>query len=82
MLVVLYLRLMDHDVELIMLFLFQVPGSTHYSMVFYFVTRELVPGSLLHRFVEGDDEFRNSRLKLIPSVPKVSIFFHHAKINV
>ncbi|PPE01978.1 hypothetical protein GOBAR_DD00975 [Gossypium barbadense] len=50
----------------------QVPGSTHYSMVFYFVTRELVPGSLLHRFVEGDDEFRNSRLKLIPSVPKGS----------
>ncbi|KAB2039295.1 hypothetical protein ES319_D03G204100v1 [Gossypium barbadense] len=50
----------------------QVPGSTHYSMVFYFVTKELVPGSLLHRFVDGDDEFRNSRLKLIPSVPKGS----------
>ncbi|RDX94003.1 Protein ENHANCED DISEASE RESISTANCE 2 [Mucuna pruriens] len=41
----------------------QVPASTHYSM-------ELVSGSLLHRFVDGDDEFRNSRLKLIPSVPK------------
>ncbi|KAE8690231.1 Protein ENHANCED DISEASE RESISTANCE 2-like [Hibiscus syriacus] len=50
----------------------QVPGSTHYSMVFYFVTRELVPGSLLQRFVDGDDEFRNSRLKLIPLVPKGS----------
>ncbi|KAH7514803.1 hypothetical protein FEM48_Zijuj11G0129400 [Ziziphus jujuba var. spinosa] len=50
----------------------QVPGSTHYSMVFYFVTRELVPGSLLQRFVDGDDEFRNSRMKLIPSVPKGS----------
>ncbi|KAL5794667.1 hypothetical protein ACOSP7_003261 [Xanthoceras sorbifolium] len=50
----------------------QVPGSTHYSMVFYFVTRELVPGSLLQRFVDGDDDFRNSRLKLIPSVPKGS----------
>ncbi|MBA0680401.1 hypothetical protein Goari_012101, partial [Gossypium aridum] len=49
-----------------------VPGSTHYSMVFYFLTRELVPGSLLQRFVDGDDEFRNSRLKLIPSVPKGS----------
>ncbi|RYR07034.1 hypothetical protein Ahy_B05g074355 [Arachis hypogaea] len=48
----------------------RVPGSTHYSMVFYFVTKELVPGSLLQRFVDGDDEFRNSRLKLIPSVPK------------
>ncbi|XP_011028070.1 PREDICTED: protein ENHANCED DISEASE RESISTANCE 2-like [Populus euphratica] len=50
----------------------QVPSSTHYSMVFYFVTKELVPGSLLQRFVDGDDEFRNSRLKLIPSVPKGS----------
>ncbi|KAI3453873.1 hypothetical protein Pfo_010535 [Paulownia fortunei] len=50
----------------------QVPGSTHYSMVFYFVAKELVPGSLLQRFVDGDDEFRNSRLKLIPSVPKGS----------
>ncbi|KAI4327985.1 hypothetical protein L6164_020385 [Bauhinia variegata] len=55
-----------------MVFNLQVPGSTHYSMVFYFVTRELVPGSLLQRFVDGDDEFRNSRLKLIPSVPKGS----------
>ncbi|KAK4252664.1 hypothetical protein QN277_014409 [Acacia crassicarpa] len=50
----------------------QVPGSTHYSMIFYFVTKELVPGSLLQRFVDGDDEFRNSRLKLIPSVAKGS----------
>ena len=79
--VVLYLKLMDQEVEWIMLFLYQVPGSTHYSMVFYFVTRELVPGSLLHRFVDGDDEFRNSRLKLIPSVPKVSIFLHCVWIN-
>lgn len=50
----------------------QVPGSTHYSMVFYFVTKQLIPGSLLQRFVDGDDEFRNSRMKLIPSVPKGS----------
>ncbi|KAH7668792.1 Bet v1-like protein [Dioscorea alata] len=50
----------------------QVPGSTHYSMVFYFVTKHLVNGSLTQRFADGDDEFRNSRLKLIPSVPKGS----------
>lgn len=50
----------------------QVPASSHYSMVFYFVSKPLVPGSLLQRFVDGDDEFRNSRLKLIPSVPKGS----------
>ncbi|XVE57330.1 hypothetical protein DITRI_Ditri04bG0082500 [Diplodiscus trichospermus] len=55
-----------------LIFNFQVPGSTCYSMVFYFVTKEVVPGSLLHRIVDGDDEFRNSRLKLIPSVPKGS----------
>ncbi|CAA7406505.1 unnamed protein product [Spirodela intermedia] len=50
----------------------QVPGSTHYSMVFYFVTKRLEPGSLLQHFVDADDEYRNSRLKLIPSVPKGS----------
>lgn len=43
-------------------------------MVFYFVMKQLVPGSLLQRFVDGDDDFRNSRLKLIPSVPKVSFY--------
>lgn len=52
----------------------QVPGPTNYSMVFYFVTKGLVPGSLLQRFVDGDDEFRNSRFKIIPSVPKVLLF--------
>ncbi|KAH9687039.1 protein ENHANCED DISEASE RESISTANCE 2-like [Citrus sinensis] len=51
----------------------QLPGSTHYSMVFYFVTRQLVTGSLLRRFVDGDDEFCNSRLKVIPSVPKIDV---------
>eukprot|EP00249_Psilotum_nudum_P019346 c27207_g1_i1 orf=227-2404(+) len=51
----------------------QVPGTTHYSMVIYFVAKKPIhPGSLLHRFVDGDDTFRNSRLKLIPSVPKGS----------
>lgn len=58
-------------------FFLKVPGSTHYSMVFYLVTKALLPGSLLQRFVDGDDEFRNSRLKLIPSVPKV-LFVHLA----
>jgi hypothetical protein len=27
--------------------------------------------SLLQHFADGDDDFRNGRLKLIPSVPKV-----------
>ncbi|KAF8737800.1 hypothetical protein HU200_014030 [Digitaria exilis] len=50
----------------------QIPGSTHYSLVMYFVTSSLKKGSLLQRFFDGDDEFRNSRLKLIPSIPKGS----------
>ncbi|KAM0847935.1 hypothetical protein ACQ4PT_054703 [Festuca glaucescens] len=50
----------------------QIPGSTHYSIVMYFVTSTLKKGSLLQRFFDGDDEFRNSRLKLIPAVPKGS----------
>uniref|UniRef100_A0A0D9WL51 PH domain-containing protein n=1 Tax=Leersia perrieri TaxID=77586 RepID=A0A0D9WL51_9ORYZ len=50
----------------------QIPGSSHYSLVLYFVTRSLEKGSLLQRFADGDDDFRNSRLKLIPSVPKGS----------
>ncbi|OEL20560.1 Protein ENHANCED DISEASE RESISTANCE 2-like [Dichanthelium oligosanthes] len=50
----------------------QIPGSTQYSLVMYFVTSSLKKGSLLQRFFDGDDEFRNSRLKLIPSVPKGS----------
>ncbi|XP_062187078.1 protein ENHANCED DISEASE RESISTANCE 2-like [Phragmites australis] len=50
----------------------QIPGSTHYSLVMYFVTSSLKKGSLLQRFFDGDDDFRNSRLKLLPSVPKGS----------
>lgn len=49
----------------------QVPAASHYSMIFYFVAPKAPQGSLLQRFVDGDDNFRNSRLKLIPSVPKV-----------
>lgn len=55
------------------LFNLQVPGSTHYSMVLYFAAKRPIPaGSLLQRFIDGDDGFRNNRLKLIPSVPKGS----------
>ncbi|KAJ1257661.1 hypothetical protein BS78_10G012800 [Paspalum vaginatum] len=50
----------------------QIPGSSHYSLVLYFVSSSLKKGSLLQRFADGDDDFRNSRLKLIPFVPKGS----------
>lgn len=59
-------------------------------MVFYFVSKPPVTGSLLQLFVDGDDEFRNSRFKLIPAVPKVfefrlkSVYFYgtmHIKLR-
>ncbi|KAG0563145.1 hypothetical protein M758_8G006900 [Ceratodon purpureus] len=51
----------------------QVPYASNYSLVFYFVTEEeITEGSLLHRFISGDDTFRNSRLSLIPAIPEGS----------
>jgi hypothetical protein len=41
-------------------------------LVFYFVAEKPIqPGSLLDRFANGDDAFRNSRFKLIPSIVEV-----------
>ncbi|KAJ7523493.1 hypothetical protein O6H91_18G051900 [Diphasiastrum complanatum] len=47
----------------------QVPARPNYSLVFYFGSnRPIRSGSLLDEFVHGDDTFRNSRFKLIPSI--------------
>jgi len=55
-------------------FCLQIPYTVNYSLVFYFVTEEeITEGSLLHRFISGDDTFRNSRLSLIPAIPEVGI---------
>lgn len=55
-------------------FCLQIPYAQHYSLVFYFVTEEdITEGSLLHRFISGDDTFRNSRLSLIPAIPEVGV---------
>lgn len=46
----------------------QIPGRDQHSAVFYFATeqnRPLEPGSLLYRFVHGDDSYRNSRFKIV-----------------
>ncbi|XP_023536724.1 protein ENHANCED DISEASE RESISTANCE 2-like [Cucurbita pepo subsp. pepo] len=49
----------------------QVPGKDHYSAVFYFATEDPIPaGSILHRFINGDDSFRNQRLKLVNRIVK------------
>jgi len=47
----------------------QVPGKTHYNLAMHFVAdKPIQPGSLLDQFANGDDAFRNSRFKLIPSI--------------
>lgn len=51
----------------------QVPGRDHHSAVFYFATKDdegLQPGSLLYRFVHGDDNFRNARFKIVNRIVK------------
>ncbi|KAI4346328.1 hypothetical protein L6164_007235 [Bauhinia variegata] len=51
----------------------QVPGSTMYTLALYFMMKTpLEDHPLLKRFVDGDDAFRNSRLKLIPYISKGS----------
>lgn len=51
----------------------QVPGTTTYNLVLYYMTRTpLEESPLLERFVNGDDAFRNSRFKLIPYISKGS----------
>lgn len=49
----------------------QVPGKDQHSAVFYFATDDPIPsGSLLHRFVHGDDAFRNQRFKIVNRIVK------------
>ncbi|OAE20107.1 hypothetical protein AXG93_3818s1050 [Marchantia polymorpha subsp. ruderalis] len=52
---------------------FQVPGTTTYSLVLYYMThRRLEDDPILEKFVNGDDRLRNSRFKLIPHIAKGS----------
>ncbi|EPS71915.1 hypothetical protein M569_02843, partial [Genlisea aurea] len=47
----------------------QVPAKPNYSLVLYYAADKPVnKNSLLDKFVEGTDMFRDSRLKLIPSI--------------
>ncbi|KAL6985127.1 hypothetical protein U1Q18_018504 [Sarracenia purpurea var. burkii] len=49
----------------------QVPGRDQHSAVFYFSTDDPIPAdSLLHRFVDGDDAFRNQRFKIVNRIVK------------
>jgi hypothetical protein len=47
----------------------QVPSKPNHSMVFYFAAnRPIHKGSLLDKFANGDDMFRDACFKLIPSI--------------
>ncbi|KAJ0030906.1 protein ENHANCED DISEASE RESISTANCE 2-like [Pistacia vera] len=49
----------------------QVPGKDQHSAVFYFATEDPIPsGSLLNRFINGDDAFRNQRFKIVNRIVK------------
>ncbi|CAK9163331.1 unnamed protein product [Ilex paraguariensis] len=50
----------------------QVPGRDHYSAVFYFSTLDepVQPGSLLYKFINGDDQYRNNRFKIVNKIIK------------
>lgn len=51
----------------------QFPGTTTYTLALYYVIKTpLEDNPLLHKFVNGDDAFRNSRFKLIPYISKGS----------
>ncbi|KAH7433548.1 hypothetical protein KP509_07G074600 [Ceratopteris richardii] len=68
-------RCHDHDQGLedfILAVNLQIPGRDYHHAVFYFVSSDPIPsGSLLYRFIyEEDDDFRNSRFKLISRIVK------------
>ncbi|PKI37126.1 hypothetical protein CRG98_042461 [Punica granatum] len=49
----------------------QVPGKDHHSAVFYFAAEDPIPvGSLLYRFINEGDPFRNSRFKIVNRIVK------------
>lgn len=52
--------------------LFQVPAKPNYSLILYYAAeRPVNKDSLLGKFIDGTDMFRDSRFKLIPSIAEV-----------
>lgn len=57
------------DKPFVWAFNLQVPSKENYSAIAYFVATKPIPkGSLIDRFLKGDDAFRLSRLKLIANI--------------
>ena len=59
----------DGDRPFVWTFNLQLPTKDNYSAVAYFTNKEpIAEGSLMDRFLKGDDVFRNSRLKMIANI--------------
>ncbi|XP_028783328.1 protein ENHANCED DISEASE RESISTANCE 2 [Neltuma alba] len=59
------------DKPFVWAFNLQLPTKDNYSAIAYFTTKEPIPeGSLMDKFLKGDDAFKNSRLKLIANIVK------------
>ncbi|XP_061357535.1 protein ENHANCED DISEASE RESISTANCE 2-like [Gastrolobium bilobum] len=57
------------DKPFVWAFNLQLPTKDNYSAVAYFTTKEpIVAGSLMDKFLKGDDAFRNSKLKMIANI--------------
>ncbi|KAK7354404.1 hypothetical protein VNO80_19865 [Phaseolus coccineus] len=53
----------------VLVFNLQVPAKPNYSLVLYYASdRAVSKDSLLAKFLDGDDTFRDTRFKLIPSI--------------
>ncbi|XP_027338393.1 protein ENHANCED DISEASE RESISTANCE 2-like [Abrus precatorius] len=53
----------------VLVFNLQVPAKPNYSLVLYYASdRPINKDSLLAKFLDGNDTFRDSRFKLIPSI--------------
>jgi len=58
--------------EYILITLFQVPAKPNYCLVLYYAAdRPVKQSSLLAKFADGSDMFRDARFKLIPSIVEV-----------
>ncbi|XP_029124554.1 protein ENHANCED DISEASE RESISTANCE 2-like isoform X2 [Cajanus cajan] len=57
------------NLPFVLVFNLQVPAKPNYSLVLYYASdRPINKDSLLAKFLDGDDAFRDSRFKLIPSI--------------
>ncbi|CAN0838556.1 Protein ENHANCED DISEASE RESISTANCE 2 [Linum grandiflorum] len=65
----LQVQISPSDDKLNLILVFQIPAKPNYSLVLYYAAdRPVNKESLLGKFIDGTDMFRDSRFKLIPSI--------------